>query len=129
MNFLMNLAINTTRILAKSDVTNETFDTDTGGGTGGGVHATQGSDIAAQVTNILKTWIGPLFIAIGGIGAVYIIILAVQYAKSENDSKRAEVKTRIVNCAIGVVSLLVIATLCMVIDWYELASIFGYASN
>ena len=85
------------------------------------------ADIAEQINDILNVWIGPLFTVIGAIGAIYIIILAVQYAKAENDNKRAEVKTRMVNCAIGVVSLLVIGTLCLTIDWVGLANVFDYA--
>lgn len=138
MNFLMNLAIKTTdlinsfKILAEPGFNNQQIANDGGGSSNDFVQleqATQTSDVAQKVTDILKTWIGPLFTLIGAIGAVYIVILAVQYAKSENDSKRAEVKTRIVNCIIGVISLLVIASLCFFVDWQALANIFGYASS
>ena len=87
------------------------------------------ADVAGKVNEILNSWVGPLFTVIGAIGAVYIIILAVQYAKAENDNKRAEVKTRIANCAIGVVSLLIIGALCLSLDWVAVASIFGYAAS
>lgn len=87
------------------------------------------NDVAAKVDQILRVWIGPLFTVVGAIGAVYIVILAVQYARSENDSKRAEVKVRIVNCAIGVVCLLVIGALCLTLDWVGVAEIFGYAAS
>lgn len=85
--------------------------------------------VGEEVNSILRTWVGPIFIALGGVGSVYIIVLAVQYAKSENDSKRAEAKTRIVNCAIGVVAILVIATVCLTVDWAELVKIFGYTAD
>ena len=85
--------------------------------------------VAGQVSTILQAWIAPLFTVVGAIGAVYIVILAVQYAKSENDNKRGEVKSRITNCVIGVLSLLVIAALCKYVDWAGVAGIFGYASN
>ena len=87
------------------------------------------ADVASKVNEILNVWIGPLFTVIGAIGAIYIVILAVQYAKAENDNKRAEVKTRIANCAIGVVSLLIIGTLCLKLDWVAVANIFGYARS
>ena len=87
------------------------------------------ADVASKVNQILNVWIGPLFTVIGAIGAIYIVILAVQYAKAESDNKRAEVKTRIANCAIGVVSLLVIGALCLKLDWVAVASIFGYAKS
>lgn len=85
--------------------------------------------IGETIQNILSTWIGPLFTVIGAAGSIYIIILAVQYAKSENDSKRAETKTRIVNCVIGVVSLIIIGVLCIAIDWQFVGDWFGYTAS
>lgn len=105
MNFLRNLSINMGRLLADLNA------------------------VSDEVNTILKTWVGPIFIALGGAGSIYIIVLAVQYAKSENDSKRAEAKTRLVNCAIGVVALLVIAAVCIGLDWASIVQIFGYTSN
>ena len=99
------------------------------GGTSAPVYPEQTSEVAKKVNQILNDWVGPLFTAVGAIGSIYIIILAVQYARSENDSKRAEVKTRMVNCAIGVVALLVIASLCLFVDWQGVANIFGYVSR
>ena len=84
--------------------------------------------ISDQVNTILKTWVGPLFVALGGVGAIYVIILAIQYIKSENDNKRAEAKTRMVNCIIGVLSLLVIGTICLSVNWAELVQMFGYTA-
>ena len=85
--------------------------------------------VAGKVNTILQGWIAPLFTVVGAVGAIYIVILAVQYAKSENDNKRAEVKSRITNCVIGVLSLLLIAALSYYVDWAGVAAIFGYASN
>ena len=82
--------------------------------------------ISEQVTTILHSWVGPLFIALGGVGTIYIIILAIQYIRSENDSKRTEAKTRMVNCIIGVLSLLVLGVVCLAVNWAELVQIFGY---
>ena len=84
---------------------------------------------ATEVTNILKTWVGPLFTALGGVGVIYIVILAVQYAKSENDSKRAEAKTRIMNTLIGVLSLIIMAVVCFAVDWVELVQVFDYMTK
>ena len=86
-------------------------------------------EISDEVNEILTTWVGPLFIAIGGAGAIYIIVLAVQYIRSENDNKRAEIKTRLVNCIIGVVALLVLASLCITIPWNEVVKVFGYTQS
>lgn len=85
--------------------------------------------VGSEVNKILGDWVGPLFIAIGGAGAIYVIVLGVQYIRSENDSKRAEAKTRIVNCVIGVITLLVLAAVCMAVDWASFVEIFGYASD
>lgn len=126
MNFLTSLAIKTTNLFNGFYLRY-----DEGGGGNGGTPTppSQSSAVAKKVTEILKVWIGPLFTVIGAIGAVYIIVLAVQYAKAENDNKRAEVKSRIANCAIGVISLLVIGSLCFWVDWQAFANIFGYAKR
>lgn len=86
---------------------------------------TLGDDVHA----ILSGWVGPIFIALGGVGAIYVIILGIQYIKSENDSKRAEAKTRMINAIIGVLSLIIIAVVCLAVDWDELVKIFGYAAE
>lgn len=122
MSFLTNLAIKTTNFF-------NGFNMAVAEHAGGGGGSAQTSAVAQKVNEIIRGWVGPLFTVIGAIGAVYIIILAVQYAKAENDNKRAEVKSRITNCVIGVISLLVIGTLCFVIDWQGVANIFDYASN
>lgn len=108
MNFLMNLALSFSRLLANN--------------------ATQTQkDTAKVVDEILSVWVGPFMTALGAVGAIYVIILGIQYAKSENDSKRAEAKTRMVNCIIGVLSLIVIGVVCWAVNWVEIAQIFGYA--
>ena len=85
------------------------------------------ADVSNKVNEILNMWVGPLFTLVGAIGCVYIIILAVQYAKAEGDNKRAEVKSRLTNCVIGVLCLLIIGGLCIGLDWGAIANIFGYA--
>lgn len=104
----MNLALSFSRLLANN--------------------ATQTQkDTAKVVDEILSVWVGPFMTALGAVGAIYVIILGIQYAKSENDSKRAEAKTRMVNCIIGVLSLIVIGVVCWAVNWVEIAQIFGYA--
>ena len=128
MSFLTNLATRSASFINNFSMKVVPNISDDAGGSGSkGTPPAQSSAVASKVNEILNSWIGPLFTVIGAIGAVYIIILAVQYAKAENDNKRAEVKTRIVNCAIGVVSLLVIGSLCLWVDWQAVANIFGYA--
>lgn len=80
------------------------------------------AEVAAKVKSILGEIVGPIMIAIGGVLAVYMIVLGVQYAKSENDNKRAEAKTRMVNCLIGLIVIIVMAVLCMSIDWVGLVN-------
>ena len=87
------------------------------------------ASISTEVNNILKVWVGPLFTALGGVAVIYLIILAVQYAKSENDNKRIEIKSRIVNCIIGVLSLFVIGALCIGLPWDKLVGVFGYMED
>lgn len=87
------------------------------------------TEVSTEVSNILKTWIGPLFTALGGVGTVYAIILIVQYVKAENDSKKAELKSRMINTLIGVLSLLVIGTVCLAVDWEAMVKIFGYTAE
>lgn len=84
--------------------------------------------IANDINSLLKTWVGPIFIAIGGIGLIYSVVLGVQYAKSENDNKRGEIKSRLINCVIGIIVIIILVTLCMTIDWGAFVQIFGYAN-
>ena len=107
-NYLMNVAVSLGRLLATDQKL---------------------TDISTEVNNILKIWVGPLLIAIGGVGAVYMIVMGIQYAKSESDGKRAEIKSRLVNCIIGVISILVLGSLCIGIDWAGVVQIFGYAAE
>ena len=98
----------------------------------GGVNKLSGSGdkraqaVSDDVNTILKNWVGPIMICLGAVGAIYMVILGVQYAKSESDSKRAEAKSRMINCLIGVIAIIVLAALCIGMDWAGLAKIFGY---
>ena len=85
------------------------------------------SAAAAKAQAILGGIVGPCLIVLGSMGVIYIIILGVQYAKSENDSKRADAKKRIVNLAIGVVVIIVLIVLCMAIQWDSIIKeLYGY---
>lgn len=75
------------------------------------------TEISGKVKQILTNIAGPILIALGSVGVIYMVILGVQYAKSENDDKRATVKRRLVNLAIGVVAMFALATVCMAIQW------------
>jgi len=80
-----------------------------------------------KVHQILSTIVGPCLSVIGSIGVIYIVIMGVQYAKAETDDKRAELKKRMVNLAIGVVIMIVMITLCFAIKWNEIIpDLFGY---
>ena len=84
-------------------------------------------DTATKVNSILSEIVGPIMIALGGAMGVYIVVLGVQYAKSENDNKRAEAKTRMVNCLIGLFVAIVMAVLCMAVKWDALVTqIYDY---
>lgn len=87
------------------------------------------SRVGAQVNEILGTWVGPLLIAIGACGGIYVIVLGVAYARSESDSKRAEIKTRIFNLIIGIVTIGVLAALCIGLKWDKIVEMFDYAGE
>lgn len=82
---------------------------------------------ATKVYEVLHNIVGPCLSALEGCAIIYIVILGVQYAKSENNDKRADVKKRIVNLAIGVVAIAVMITLCFAIRWDKIVpELFGY---
>lgn len=84
------------------------------------------ASVGGQVHDILKEWVGPLFIMIGACGGIWSVVMGVQYARCENDAKRAELKSRMVNCIIGVVIIWILAIACLCINWGEIVKIFGY---
>ena len=82
---------------------------------------------SAKVSEILKGIVGPCLTALGSIGVIYMVVMGVQYAKAESEEKRAEVKKRLVNLAIGVVVMIVMITLCFAIKWDTvIPEMFGY---
>lgn len=86
-------------------------------------------ELGGQIKTILSTIVGPILIALGGAGAIYIIVLGVQYARSESDDKRAEVKKRMVNLAVGVLLILGLSAICTFVDWAGFVQMFGYAAE
>ena len=86
-------------------------------------------ELSEQIKVILGIWVGPILTALGGVGAIYIVILGVQFAKSESEEKRAEAKKRMINLAVGVVLIMALAAVCMFVDWEGLVQIFGYAGE
>lgn len=86
-------------------------------------------ELSNQIHDILSTIVGPILIALGGAGAIYIVVLGVQFAKSESEEKRTEAKKRMINLAIGVVLILALASVCTFIDWASFIQIFGYAGE
>lgn len=87
-------------------------------------------DLAAtadKVNEVLHNIVGPCLTALEGCAIIYMVILGVQYAKSENGDKRTEVKKRITNLAIGAVAIIVMITLCFAIKWDKIIpELFGY---
>lgn len=125
-NFLLNLSLKMLNIfqgvtvIGLGDDKFHTTEGDTNIGTGTDPKLEQAKKletISEKVKTILTTIAGPILIALGSVGVIYMVILGVQYAKSENDDKRATVKRRLVNLAIGVVAMFALATVCMAIQW------------
>lgn len=82
---------------------------------------------AQKVHEVLANIVAPCLTVLGSLAIMYVIVLGVQYAKSENDEKRAEVKKRIINTAIGAVAIIVLILLCWLVDWGRIIpQIFGY---
>ena len=114
-NFLLNLFLNIGFLLDVSD--------DQGTGDNAAV-------AAEQAQSILKGIVSPCLIALSAMGAIYMVVLGVQYAKSENDNKRADIKKRIVNLAVGVVVIIVMLTVCLAVPWDKaVKELYGWLSN
>ena len=87
-------------------------------------------DTAQKVHEVLANIVAPCLTVLGSLAIMYVIVLGVQYAKSENDEKRAEVKKRIINTAIGAVAIIVLILLCWLVDWGTIIpQIFGYVGG
>lgn len=83
---------------------------------------------AEKATEILNGIAGPVLIALGSAAIIYIIVLGVQFAKSEDDGKRTEIKKRLINTAIGVVVIMALGALFTAVKWDSVVEqLFGYA--
>jgi cytochrome c biogenesis protein CcdA len=85
--------------------------------------------IGEQINGILDTYVTPILIALGGAAAIYIVVLGVQYAKSESDDKKTEVKKRLINMVVGLLVMLGLITICATVPWESVVQIFGYAQK
>ena len=65
-------------------------------------------DIINPLVKILDSLLVPIIIILGVAGAIYSIVLGVQYAKAETTDKRDEAKKRLINAVIGVVIMLIV---------------------
>ena len=101
-----------------------------GGGGSSSSSVSAGSNVVRtgqKVYEVLHNIVGPCLTALGSMAIIYMIVLGVQYAKSENADKRGEIKKRIVNLAIGVVIMIVMLTMCFAIRWdMVIPQLFGY---
>ena len=72
---------------------------------------------AAKAVEIIKTMVGPVLVVLAGAGAIYMVVMGVQFAKAEDEGKRQEVKKRLLNLAIGVVLVMALGILCIGLNW------------
>ena len=65
------------------------------------------NDIVGPLRNILDAMLLPIIIGVGVAGAIYGIVLGVQYSRAEGDQKE-NVKKKLINAVIGFVIALII---------------------
>lgn len=65
-------------------------------------------DIVVPLVTILDSLLIPIMIIVGIAGAIYAIVIGVQYSKAESGEKRDEAKKKLINGAIGIVVALII---------------------
>jgi len=82
--------------------------------------------VANKVKEILQMYVGPILMALGSCGAIYMVVMGVQYAKSESADKRGELKKRIINAFIGMLVIIGLACLAIWADWVGIVQMFGY---
>ncbi len=86
-------------------------------------------EIGEKIDEIMNNILGPIMTVIGSAGIIYAIVLSVQYAKAEDQSKRDEAKKRLINVIIGVIVLAVGITLALAVQWDQFVLIFGYDAS
>ena len=64
-----------------------------------------------QVVEIVDGLLTPILIIGGSVGAIFVIVLGVNFSKAESADKREEAKKRMINAIIGVVATLLLLIL------------------
>ena len=85
--------------------------------------------VSSKVNDIMKMYVGPVLSALGSCAVVFMVVLGVQYAKSESAEKKEELKKKLINALIGMLLIIGFAVLSFTVDWAFLVNIFGYAGN
>ncbi len=85
-------------------------------------------NIIVPILKVLDQLLIPVIIILGVAGAIYGIVLGVQFSKAETADKRDETKKRLINAVIGVVIMLV-ALIGMKIFVANADKIFGWVDS
>ena len=85
-------------------------------------------NIIVPILKVLDQLLIPVIIILGVAGAIYGIVLGVQFSKAETADKRDETKKRLINAVIGVVIMLV-ALIGMKIFVANAGTIFGWVDD
>lgn len=85
-------------------------------------------NIIVPILKVLDQLLVPVIIILGVAGAIYGIVLGVQFSKAETADKREETKKRLINAVIGVVIMLV-ALIGMKIFVANAGTIFGWVDS
>ena len=85
-------------------------------------------NIIVPILKVLDQLLIPVIIILGVAGAIYGIVLGVQFSKAETADKRDETKKRLINAVIGVVIMLV-ALIGMKIFVANAGTIFGWIDD
>ena len=85
-------------------------------------------NIIVPILKVLDQLLVPVIIILGVAGAIYGIVLGVQFSKAETADKREETKKRLINAVIGVVIMLV-ALIGMKIFVANAGSIFNWVDG
>ena len=69
-------------------------------------------DMMKTLVSIIDQFLPAVMILLGVVGAIWIIIISVQYSKSESDDAKAEAKKKLINTVVGVcIGLLIMIVL------------------
>ena len=69
-------------------------------------------DMIKTLVRIVDQFMPVVMIGLGFVGAIYVVILGVKYAKSENDEAKAETKKKLINGIVGIlIGLLIMIVL------------------